>query len=118
MGPRGGHGPHGHGPHGHGPHGHGPHGHGGRWKKMMSAFMEQMGCDSSQIEKGMEQFDQFKKEFKCGQGWANQEGHGGCKGGEKPWKLKRAQIVAMPRDQLEVFPGQMLMVPVEVRNGT
>lgn len=107
KGPRGGHGPHG---------GHG--GQGGRWKRMMGAFMEQMGCDQNQIEKGMEQFEQFKKEFKCGPGWQNQEGHGWCKGGDKPWKMKRAQIVSMPREQLEVFPGQMLMVPVEVRNGT
>jgi len=66
-----GHGPHGHGPHGHGPHGHGPHGHGphggpgGRFKKMMGAFMEQMGMDQTQIDKATEQFDQFKKDFKA-----------------------------------------------------
>ena len=86
-------------------------------KRMMGAFMEQMGCDQAQIEKGFEQFDQFKKDFKQGQGCGEFKGWGGCKG-DKPWKLKRAQIIEMPREDLDVFPGQLLMVPVEVRNGT
>jgi hypothetical protein len=116
-GPRGPHGPHRHGPHGHGPHGHGPHGGpGGRFKKMMGAFMEQMGMDQTQIDKATEQFDQFKKDFKA-QNAEQFKGWGGCKG-DKPWKLKRAQIIEMPREELQVYPGQLLNVIVEVRNGT
>lgn len=54
---------------------------------MMGAFMEQMGCDQAQIDKGFEQFDQFKKD--CREKNGDFKGWGGCKG-DKPWKLKRA----------------------------
>lgn len=121
---RHGHGPHGHGPHGHGPHGHGPHGHGpfgghgpmgmgmgmgpcggpGKWKEMMNKFMENMGVDPEQVKK-------------CAEEWNFKGPRGGCKG-EKPWKAKRAQVVDMPKDVLNVFPGEVVMVPMEIRNGT
>lgn len=81
---------------------------------MMGKFMENMGIDPSTA-------CEFAKEFKKGcKEWNFADGprKGGCHGGEKPWKMKRAQILQMPKEVLHVFPGQLLMIQVEVRNGT
>lgn len=75
-----------------------------KWQKMMGKFMENMGIDQEQVQK-------------CAEEWNFKGPRGGCKG-EKPWKAKRAQVVDMPKDVLHVFPGQLVMVPMEIRNGT
>lgn len=106
----------------HGLQGCGPRGWGGQGekKKMMAQFMEQMGCTQDQINKGMGDFEQIKKDWWANNGGCNAwgpKGHG-CHGGEKPWKIKRAKVLQFPSEELECFPGQLLMVPVEVRNDT
>merc|ERR1711998_780680 len=82
----------------------GPCGGPGKWKEMMNKFMENMGVDPEQVKK-------------CAEEWNFKGPRGGCKG-EKPWKAKRAQVVDMPKDVLNVFPGEVVMVPMEIRNGT
>ena len=64
-------------------------------------------------------FAQLKEDWQSKYGGCQWGGKGmGGHGCDKPWKLKRAKILSMPKDQLEVYPGQLLMVPIEVRNDT
>lgn len=89
-----------------------------RNQKLIEAFMESIGCDAEQISKGFEQFNQFKKE----QHAKNKEA---LKAEKKELKdkiqktqilTKRAVIVEMPREEIEVVAGQQITIPVEVRN--